>query len=145
MFRYETFLLTLSERFWHKEERHNLAMPSYSFGCYPQRTNSSHLSEPQKSNLLIRRLVSNSLTFFKSPTNLSALLVHDITRTLSPHSVISGYCDISEWHVCPTRITTYIKVCTQLTHVLSWKVLTLTKLKGMNLNPLAITLHYCLL
>ena len=45
----------------------------------------------------------NSLTFFKSPTNLRALPVRDVTRTLSPRSVISGYCDISEWHVRPER------------------------------------------
>ena len=82
-------------------------MPSYSFGPYlmphPQRANSSRLSEPQKSNLLVRRLVFNSLTLFKSPTNLRALPVRDVTRTLSPRSVISGYCDIFEWHVRPVR------------------------------------------
>ena len=50
------------------------------------------------------------------------------------------------WHLWVARpprvrVTTYTKVCTKLTHVLSRKVLSLTKLKGMNRNPLAITLH----
>ena len=83
-------------------------MPSYSFDPYlvrhPPRANSSRLSEPQKSNLLVRRLISNSLTFFKSPTNLHALPVRDVTHTLTPRSVISGYRDISEWHVRPARV-----------------------------------------
>ena len=50
------------------------------------------------------------------------------------------------WHLWMARpprarVTIYIKVCTQLTHVLSRKALSLTKLKGMNRNPLDITLH----
>ena len=52
------------------------------------------------------------------------------------------------WHLWVARpprarVTTYIKVCTLLTHVLSRKVPSLTKLKGMNQNPLAITLYSC--
>ena len=65
-------------------------MPSYSFGPYlvrhPRRANSSRLSEPQKSNFLVRRLVFISLTFFLFSTNLCALPVRDVTRTPSPVS-----------------------------------------------------------
>ena len=72
------------------EERHNLTMPSYLFGPYlvrhPRRANSSRLSEPQKSNLLVWRLVFNSLNFLQIPQNLRALPVRDVTRTLSPVS-----------------------------------------------------------
>ena len=86
------------KRFRHKEGRHNLAMPSYSFGPYlvrhPRGANSPASASSQKSNLLVWCLASNSLTFFKSPKNLRALPVRDVTRTPSPRSVISGYCDI---------------------------------------------------
>ena len=107
-------------------------MPSYSFGPYlvrhPWHANSSHLSEPQKTNLLVRRLASNSLNFLQIPKNLHALPVRDVTRTLSSCFIL-GYCDISEWHSARVRITTCIKV------------LSLTKPKGMNRNPSAIILH----
>ena len=46
------------------------------------------------------------------------------------------------WHLGVARPPpTYIKVFTKLTHVLSRKVLSLTKLKGMNPNPLVIKLQ----
>ena len=81
-------------------------MPSYSFGPYlvryPGRANSSRLSEPWKSNLLVRRLIFNSLNFLRNPQNpprASALCQpHFVSRF-----IISSYCDISEWHVRSVR------------------------------------------
>ena len=102
MFRYETFLLTLSWRFRHKEERHNLAMPSYSLGPYlvrhPRRANSSRLSEPQKSNLLVRCLAFNSLTFFRfSPTSARFRCVTSPAscHPLSSRTIVTSLSDIS--------------------------------------------------
>ena len=40
-----------------------------------------------------------SLTFSKSPKILRALPMHDLIRTRQPPFSVSGYCDISEWHV----------------------------------------------
>ena len=90
--------------FRHKEERHNLAMPSYSFGPYlvrhPRRANSSRLSEPPKSNFLVRGLVfnfPNFLSILHKPLRASGAWRHS-------HSVtrfVSDYCDISEWHPRP--------------------------------------------
>ena len=73
--------------------------------------------------------------FLQISTNLCALPVHDITCTLSP--VLSQSIVTSEWHLhspVHSRVNTCINVCTLLTHVLSQKVLSLTKLKGMNRN-----------
>ena len=82
-------------------------MLSYSFDPHLERpplgASSSRVCELQKSILLVWRPAFNSLTFFRFPTNLRALPVRDVTRTLSPRSVISGYCDISEWNVHPAR------------------------------------------
>ena len=118
-------------------------MLAYSSGPYlvrhPRRANSSRFSEPQKSNVLVQRLVFNSLTFFKIPKILCALPVRDVTRTLSPCFVL-GYCDISEWHVRPRPLPPASRWL--LTNpLLSRKVLSLTKPKGMNRNPSAIILH----
>ena len=95
---------------------------------HPWCANSSRLSEPQKSNLLVRRLVSTLLTFFQisqKPPRASEAWRHS-------HSVtrfVSDYCDISEWHVRPARALTPASS------------LHLTNPKGMNRNPLAITLQ----
>ena len=61
------------------------------------------ISEPQKSNLLVRRLVFNSSNFLRNPQNPPRapgvwLHPHFVTRF-----IISGYCDISEWHVRSVR------------------------------------------
>ena len=71
--------------------------------CDSYRAQIHLLRRSPKVDRLVWCLNFNSLTFFKSPTNLRALPVRDVTRTLSSRSVISGYCDISEWHVRPTR------------------------------------------
>ena len=85
-------------------------MPSYSFG--PYLANSSRLSKPQKSNLLVRRLVFNSLNFLRNPQNPPRASgawrhPHFVTRF-----IISGYCDIFKWHVRSVRacVTACIKV-----------------------------------
>ena len=89
-------------------------------------------------------------SIFKLPNFLSIL--HKRLRASGAwrhsHSVtrfVSDYCDIFEWHLRPpvrAHANTCINVCTLLTHVLSRKVFSLTKLKGMNRNPSAITLHW---
>ena len=66
---------------------------------HPWCANSSRLSEPQKSNLLVQRPVSTLLTFLRNPQNPLCAPgawrhLHFVTRF-----IISGYCDISEWHV----------------------------------------------
>ncbi len=78
-------------------------MLSYSFG--PKGASLPRVCELQKSNLFVWRLVLNSLTFFKSHTNLRALPVRDVTLTLSLRFV-SDYWDISEWHVRSVRAHT---------------------------------------
>ena len=88
----------------------------------PLRVNSSRFSEPHK------------------PPRASGAWRH-------PHPVTPFRHLGLLWHLWVARlprmrVNTYIKVCPKLTHVLSRKVLSLTKLKGMNRNPLAITLHY---
>ena len=125
-------------------------MPSYSFGPYivrhPRRGNSSRLSEPNKSSLFVRRLVFNSLNFLQIPPNLRAPPVRDVTRTLSPVSssqgIVTSLSDMSA--LCAHTRYHLHQGCTYLTHALSWKVLSLTKPKGMNRNPSAIILHYLL-
>ena len=104
---------------------------------HPWRANLSRLSEPQKSNLFVRRLVS-TLTFVEIPQILRALPVREATRTLSPVSssqaivtslsVMSALCARTRYHL-------------HQTYVLSRKVLSLTKPKGTNRNPSAIVLQ----
>ena len=76
--------------FRHKEERHNLALPSYSFGPHLERpplgASSLRVCEIQKSILLVWHLVLNSLNFLQIPKILFALPVHDVTHTSSPIS-----------------------------------------------------------
>ena len=102
LFMCETFLLLLSWRFRHKE-RHNLFMPASSSGPYlvrhPWRANSSPLSKPQKSNLLIRRLVSTVTNFLRNPQNPPRASGAWRHPHFVPRFIISGYCDISAWHV----------------------------------------------
>ena len=96
-------------------------MLSYSFGPslvrHPRRANSSRLSEPQKSNLLVRRLVFNSLTFCEIPQILRALLVRDVIRTLSPVSssqaIVTSLSDMSA--LCALTRYHLHKGCTYLT------------------------------
>ena len=110
------------------------------------RANSPCLSKAQKSNLLVQLLVFNSnfLSILLKPLRTSGAWrhLHSVTR------FVSDYCEISEWHLrlpVHARVNTCINVCTYLTHVLSRKVLSLTKPKGMNRNPSAIILQICLL
>ena len=91
-------------------------MPSYSFGPnlvqHPRRANSSRLNELQKSNLLVWRLVFNSLNFLQilhKPLCASGAWrhSHSITR------FVSDCCDISEWYLRPlarTRVNTCLNV-----------------------------------
>ena len=81
----------------------------------------------------------NTLNFLQIPQNFRVLPIRDVIRTLSPHFV-SGYCDIYEWHVRPHAHQLH-QGCTWLTHVLSRKVLSQTKPKGMNRKPSAIILY----
>ena len=76
---------------------------------------------------------SNFLRNTQNPPRASGTWRHPHFVTLFP---ISAYCDISEYHVRPAhaRVNTCI-------NVLSRKVLSLTKPKGMNRNPTAIILH----
>ena len=78
-------------------------MPSYSFGPFlvrhPQRTNLSHLSEPQKSNLLIQCLVFNSSNFLSILHK--PLPVRDVTRAPSPVSSRTIVTSLSDTFVCP--------------------------------------------
>ena len=122
-------------------------MPSYSFCPYlvrqPWRANSSRLSEPQKSNLLVRRLVFNSLTFFEILKILRAPPARDVTRTLSPVSssqaiIVTSLSDMSA--LCARTRYHLHQSCTQLTHVPSRKAPSPTKPKGMNRNPSATIL-----
>ena len=117
-------------------------MLSYSFGTHLERppygTSSPRVCELQKSNLLVWRLVLNSLTFFKSPQTSARFWC--VTSLAPRHAFRLGLL----WHLHPparARVNTCLNVCTELNHVLSRKVLSLTKLKGMDRNPLAITLH----
>ena len=104
-------------------EWHNLFMLASSSGPnllrHPWRANSSRLSEPKKSTVFVQCLVSTLLNFFKSPANLHALLVRDITRTLSPRSVITGYCDISEWHVRSVHTRTRVLTLASSLHLIN--------------------------
>ena len=80
----------------------------------------------------------NSLSFLQIPQILRALPVREVIHTLSSRFV-SGYFDISEWHVRPPRARQHLhQACTYL----SRKVVRLTKPKGMNRNPSAIILQY---
>ena len=110
---------------------------------HPWCANSSRLSEPQKSNLLVRRLASTLLTFFRFSTNLCALPVRDVTRTPSPVSSRTIVTSLSNTFVRPARphVNTCINVCSELSHVLSQKALSLTEPKSMNRNPSAIILQ----
>ena len=119
-------------------------MLSYSFGPHLQRpplgASSPGVCELQKSNLLVWRLVLNSLTFFKSPQTSSRFRC--VTSLAPRHPFRLGLL----WHLNDTSIRPCAPALTpasmlHLTHVLSRKVLSLTKLKGVDRNPLAITLH----
>ena len=142
MFRYETFLLTLSLRFRHKEERHNLAMPVLFIWPLSRAAQNRLAAASPKVDRLRPASNFNSLSFFWFPQNsmcASGAWRHSHPVTLFDHLGLL-------WHLWVARppsasVTTYIKVCTLQTHMLSWKVLSLTKLKGMNRNPLSITLQ----
>ena len=126
-------------------ERHNLFMLASSSGPYlmrhPWRANSSRLSEPAKVDRLHPLSNLNSLTFFQFSTNLCMLLMRDVTRTPSPVSSWTIVTSLSDTFVRPRAPTLTPASSLHLTHVLSRKVLSLTKPKGMNRNPSAITLQ----
>ena len=110
---------------------------------HKRRANSSRLCEPQKSNLLVRRLASTLLTFFEIPQILRTFPVRDVTRTLSPVSssqaIVTSLSDMSA--LCARTRYHLHRGCTQPTHAPSRKALSPTKPKGMNRNPSAIILH----
>ena len=62
----------------------------------------SHLRAPKVDppRLASSTQLSNFLQISHKPPRASGAWHHP---HLSPRSVISSYCDISEWHVCPTR------------------------------------------
>ena len=66
-------------------------------------THHKGFSEQAKLNGLVRCSVLNSLTFSKSPEIVCVLPVCDAIRTRLPPFPISGYCEISEWHVHSAR------------------------------------------
>ena len=86
----------------------------------------------------------NSSTSFEIPQILSVLPVRDVTRALSvvssSQAIVTSLSDMSA--LCARMRYHLHQGCTYLTHVLSRKVLSLTKPKGMNRNPLAMILHF---
>ena len=78
----------------------------------------------------------NSTNFLRIPKILRALPMRDVIRDVSHLGLL--------WHLWVTRL---LRAWTpvlmfHLTHVLSQKVLSLTKPKGINRNPSAIILHF---
>ena len=121
-------------------------MLAYSSGPYlvrhPWRANSSRLSEPQNSNLFVRRLVFNSLTFFQISPKSSARF-RCVTSPTPCHPVPSSQAIVTSLSgTSAPRARYHLHQGLHLTnHVLSRKVLSQAKLKVMNRNPLAITLQ----
>ena len=107
---------------------------------HPWRANSSRLSEPQKSKLLVRRLASTLWLSSKSPKSparfrcvTSPALCHPFHHLRLLWHLMSALLPRTRYHLHQS--------CTQPTHMPSWKALRLTNPKGMNRNPSAIILH----
>ena len=98
---------------------------------HPQRTNSSGLSEPRKSTLPVRGVVLNYWFFQISPNPPRTLPMHDVIN-IPGHILSLGFLFWHLWmtHSPRARVNTCAQVCTELTHVLSRKVLSLIKPKG---------------
>ena len=100
LFRYKTFLLPLRFKMFRHKERDTIFFMLASSSCpylvrNPWRANPSRLSEHQKSNLLIQRLVLTLLTFFKFPKSSSGFRC--VTSFALCHQFLfSGYCENSE-------------------------------------------------
>ena len=109
----QNFLLPLSlNGFWHKERGTNFLF--WLFHLPPSRaTPAQGLREQAKVNPPCPVCSLNSLTFFfkisQNPPHASGAWCHSHSVTPFP---ISGYCDISEWHVrsARTRVNTCVNV-----------------------------------
>ena len=135
-----TFLLPLSLNVLRHKERGTIFL-FWLFHLPPPPTRVAPAEKsPRASESQPCSVSSSQLTdFFKISQNPPRAWRHSPCVTLFP---ISGYCDISEWHVrfvCARENLFYC--CTQLTHAPSRKILSLTKPKGINRTPSAIILH----
>ena len=112
------FLLPLSLKVLRHKEREAQSFYSGFFICPPSRaTPAQGLREQAKVNRLLPRQCSIQLTdFFKisqNPPCASRAWRHSHRVVPFP---ISGYCDISEWHVrsACTRVNTWVNVAPKL-------------------------------
>ena len=108
---------------------HNISMVTFPSAPHHVRHPPQGHCEVAKVTLLLRTARLNSTDFFKIPKILLVLgfLFWRLWKTHPPHACVN----------------TCAQVCTKLTHVLSRKVLSLTKPKGniYKRNPSAIILH----
>ena len=116
MFRYETFLLTLIQRFRRKEERHNLLcclihLAPNSSGPHRAQTRLAPASS-KKSILLVRRPKPDSY-FLQILTQTSACF-RCVTSPAPCHPVSSRTVMTSEWHLHPLA-RTRVNTCFNLT------------------------------
>ena len=93
----------------------------------------SGLAELWKSTCFVQAQISTNFFFFFQIPKFSAHRFrawrHSHPRI--PFPIWGFYCDICDCHTRPACAwTPVLNVCTELTHALSWKVLSLTKLKG---------------
>ena len=102
--------------------------------------------ELAKVNRLLLRQDSIQLTDFFKITQI--LRVRASGAWSHSHPLVNLSIGFLFWHLWTirppcTRVNTCTQVCTQLTHVLSRKFLSLTKPKGIKRNSSAIILHIC--
>ena len=141
-FRYETFITSLSLGFQHEEREKQsfyadcssiissqLTDPTNVRAHTPQSTNCTGLAQVRKINSLCLNSNLNSLLLFKITKNPSPLLPGMTSFTSPvPFSIWGFYWDICDCHILPARVWTPALMSAP-THVLSRKVLSLTKPK----------------
>ena len=142
-----TFLLPLSLKVLRHKERDTHSFysgfsicPAISCGTHPSPTRASE-SQPSSPEAGLNS--TQQTDFFKIPQILRACASGAWCHS---HPLVNLSIGFLFWHLWITssprvRINTCTQVCTLLTHVLSRKVLSLTKPKGIKRNPSAIILQ----
>ena len=145
------FLLPLSLKVLRLKERDTHSFYSGLFICLhlvrhlPQKHWPSFGVQAKASRLLPRQDSTQLTDFFKIPKILRARASGAWRHS---HPLVNLSIGFLFWHQWPTHppcafVNTCTQVCTSLTHVLSQKVLSLTKPKGIKRNPTAIILQKC--